>query len=207
MIKKAFTLLMILQISCIANAQHGLADYTTENCDIIWFGVDFTLAKLIGVDDFNRTKLTQKELLESWNAVILKEPKKYNLPKFFRLTRLKIDLSEVLYRNSKIDFKNLVIDSDYSISESDALDLLDNIDLKQYKDGIGLILIIESFHKRHRVSTGYLAIFDISSRKPFFLHRLRGGSNGIGIESYWSNAIYDMLQSSEKLIKTEIKRK
>ncbi|MEI6311481.1 MAG: hypothetical protein WCP57_04385 [Bacteroidota bacterium] len=77
--KKIILFICILSASFISVAQNNDA--------VVWFGVDFTQARLIGYEGFTDVQKIKDYYFNEWNNVIVTESDKYNIGKYFQKQR------------------------------------------------------------------------------------------------------------------------
>src|SRR5438477_13026793 len=105
---------LFLFIAFTSSCLSVMADtYTAKDVfnrdEIVWYGLDFSKAKMIGQFDqgagagaASGSDLKMK-YFPGWNAVILNEPKKYDLKKTFRKMSVFNDISPVEAKNRSVD--------------------------------------------------------------------------------------------------------
>ncbi|PLX02573.1 MAG: hypothetical protein C0594_11750 [Marinilabiliales bacterium] len=172
---------------------------------IVWFGLDFSRAKMIGQTGFNNPVDIVNRLFSNWNNIILLEEKKYNLIKFLGKSKIVYDFSVVTRRNKLVQPKELVINTDHKISSEDLTTIINDYKSEEYSEGIGLSFIIESFNKFNNQSYLYVCFFDIESRSILLAAYMHGKARGFGIRNFWANSIHDILTQigTKKLKKWE----
>ncbi len=206
-VQTVFSLLLLLYTTEIFG-QYSLKDIASHSCNLTWLGVDFTQAKFIGKEGFVSSETSMLVLINEWNDIIVKEPKKYDLLRFFHTSTLKIDDRPVYLRNSIIDTSKLVIDNPHTIENKHIQVVVDElVGLDNPDGGIGIVLIVESFSKLEHIGRGYLIFFDPSTKSIIYSKKLEAAPSGSGLRNYWANSIYGMLEQSEKILKAEIFRK
>ena len=74
---RQLTLLALTVIPLVCFGQRTMTDFMEENCDVIWFGLDFTQAKLIGSEGFNDPVAIKEDYFRKWNHLMISEGDKY----------------------------------------------------------------------------------------------------------------------------------
>src|SRR5690606_23495641 len=82
--------------------------------EIVWAGIDFSEARLIGTEGFSNPYDIQGRFFNAWNNLILSESDKYNIREFYKKSKVINDLSVVNKRNKMPDPDEIVINESYS---------------------------------------------------------------------------------------------
>ena len=111
---------------------------------VVWFGIDFTAARFLYVPESPDEIVNQ--YLNAINTVIIAEPGKYNIKKFFNKDDVIYSIETVSEKNSKIDPLKVVINGDYKLGSTEVDNIIKKLDTKD-NTGMGLIFIAESLNK------------------------------------------------------------
>ena len=160
--------------------------------NITWFGVDFTLARFTLVTEDPAAIVSTS--LKAINTLILAEPDKYNLKKFFSKSEVTPDVDMVNERNSKIDPSILVVPDKYSINPEDIKKVISSYDTKG-KTGTGLVFVAENLHKVEETGSYYVVFFDIASKEIIDSEHKVGKAAGIGFRNYWTGSAYNVMKT------------
>jgi hypothetical protein len=160
--------------------------------NITWFGVDFTLARFTLVTEDPAAIVSTS--LKAINTLILAEPDKYNLKKFFSKSEVTPDVDMVNERNSKIDPTILVVPDKSTITPEDVKKVISSYDTKG-KTGTGLVFVAENLHKVEEVGSYYVVFFDMASKEIIDSERKVGKANGIGFRNYWTGSVYNVMKT------------
>jgi len=178
--------------SLTAQAQSA-ADVFQKSTPLTWLGVDYSDARYIGALEVGASQLD--DYAKVINDLILREPKKYNLPSAF-------DKESVGSNLTYIEKANAAMNTDKALS-SDAGDMkrytLETITdrVKSYKlneSGIGLVFIVEAMSKTHEESPVWVTFVDMKSGAVLFSERVTGKPAGFGFRNYWAGAVYSTLK-------------
>lgn len=183
--------------------------------DLVWYGLDFSGARFIGQFDqaVGAAPATAYDLktkyIPGWNSLIVSEPTKYDIGKTFRKTNVYNDLSPVETVNDRINEDNMMTFNDFSFEDPEAFV---SQCVKKYKggdkaSGLGVVFVIESFHKDNKEATLYVTFFDISSKNILFSEKVIGKARGIGLRNFWGGAVYNVLQQIQKSLLNNWKKK
>ncbi len=179
--------------------------FTSSTTPILYLGIDFTLARLIGEVSVNGIDMRDK-YFPGINDLVIKEPKKYDLQKAFNKTTIKNDPGIVEKRNKNINAENIISTkaSDYSrLKTEDIHKLVSEIDFEQ-KKGLGLLFIVEGMIKGEKrgddsFTSVWVTIADMGVNKVLMTERVEGfTSGGFSFRNYWAYTIYMVIENINK---------
>lgn len=199
---KIYFILLMLAIAGKGFAQSGNPFEATE---VYWYGLDFSKSKMVGnFSQFNDAGIKngfdiQKIYFRAWNRTIVSEPEKYNLEKFFGVSKVYYNLSATDAVNQDMDASKLLILDMYSkeLTPEEIQTCVSAYKLEQ-KNGIGIVFIIEKFDKYDEKGVMNVVYFDIATQKVLFSKRMYGEARGIGIKNYWIRSVYNVMEDVEK---------
>jgi len=161
--------------------------------EIVYAGIDFTFTKFRG-RDFEKPYEIKSEYFKSWNDVVVDEPRKYDISRYFDKRDVIYDISNTMLRNSFRNVSSLCTKSrPQHISKSAVQKELFNISLKKSR-GIGLLFVVEYFDNDENEASMWVTIFDIASKKIIIAERMTGRPSGNGVRNYWVNTVYDVME-------------
>jgi hypothetical protein len=160
--------------------------------NITWFGVDFTVARFTLVTEDPAAIVSTS--LKAINTLILAEPDKYNLKKFFSKSEVTPDVDMVNERNIIIDPTILVVPDKYTITPEDVKKVISSYDTKG-KTGTGLVFVAENLHKVEETGSYYVVFFDMASKEIIDSERKVGKATGIGFRNYWTGSAYNVMKN------------
>ncbi len=169
----------------LTHAQDSKAVFTGEK--IVWFGLDFTKARLIGVND-EKPDVIVNEYLELWNMPMLYEADKFPIASTFRKVTVQYDAEVVKARNKKVTKQSLFNDNEAIITTA-AIEQMISEYTGSKKTGLGVVFFVESFNKKKKLATMHVTFFDIATRKVLLTRRLTGEPGGGGLKYYWANSV------------------
>ena len=185
-----FTLGIIPMLSAQSEKEVFVAD------EIVWYGLDFSYARLVGSAGFTDPQDIQNRLFDSWNQLIVIEADKYDLKKTFNKKEVIVDLTITEKRNAKVDAKELVINKDYTIEGDQVKKIIKEYKTEQ-KSGVGLAFVVESFDKLKETGSVYVTFFDIATKKVLLMERISAKPRGFGVRNYWAGSIHGILKDCE----------
>ncbi len=189
----SFLLLAFTAIHAQPFGDKRVADSET----IVWYGLDFSAVKLIGSEGFSDPYDIKNRFFRAWNRLIIDEADKYNIKKTFRKNVLEYETTVVEERNKLPNENELVTENDYSIKEEDVKKIVKQYKSEKFKEGIGLVYIIESFNKRASSGHMWVTFFDIASGEVLLTRRYSGDARGFGLRNYWAGSVYEVFKQLE----------
>jgi|LakMenE18May11ns_1017448.scaffolds.fasta_scaffold9562134_1 hypothetical protein len=186
----------ILTILFIVSSKFIFAQSTDE---VVWFGLDFTQARMIGSEGFTDVPKIKDYYFNEWNNVIVTEADKFDIKKYFGRSNVKRDLSVVERRNKTVNTTNLVTNNTYTLDRN-AVDKVIK-DYKSKESGVGLVFIVESFDKTKEKAYVYVTTFDIATKKIIKCEKIEGSPSGFGFRNYWLGAIASIMKAASKKMK------
>lgn len=203
--KKLMIVIALLSVAGISAGQKTAPAVFTQD-EIVWYGLDFSQARFIGMFDqaAGAGEASSWELkhkyVPAWNALILNEPNKYDLQKTFQKSRVFYDLKAVEKSNAEIDEDEIQSHNAYRFEnpEETISRIISSYTAGEQAEGIGLVFIVEYFHKDDREAAVYASFFDVATKELIFTERLTASPRGIGLRNYWAGAIHRMLRDIEK---------
>jgi len=174
--------------------------FTSSETSILYLGIDYTQARLIGDASVSGIDLRDK-YFTGINDLVINEPKKYDLAKAFNKSKVDYDLGIVTKRNQKINAENIIStsSSDFSrLAEEDINNLVRGIDFEK-KKGLGLLFIVEGMSKTEKAANIWVTIVDMSTKKVLMTERTKSESKGgFSFRNYWASPIFVLIESIEK---------
>jgi|DewCreStandDraft_4_1066084.scaffolds.fasta_scaffold118946_2 hypothetical protein len=180
---------LLMSILSIATAQDKSKAAQEEK--VVWYGIDFSIARFTLVTE--NPSVIVNQYIPAINQLILTEPEKYDLKKFFNKKEIINAIKVTNERNSTIDPTSLVIDNEFNVEPDQVAQLIKGLQLEE-KDGMGLIFVAENLNKTKQVGSYYVCFFDIASRNIIDSRRMEGKAVGIGFRNYWAGSIYNIMK-------------
>lgn len=167
--------------------------------ELVWFGMDYTLVKFIGVrDNFTDLRDIQERIFRSWNELVLLERDKYNIQTAFGVNRVDYQMEFAITQSENRDMEGILQTGGYSIDKDQVTEVVmkytDTSD-----DRIGALFVMETLNKFNQVSTMWVAVFNISTGEMIRLERFAGKTGGFGFRNYWARSYYNVLNQIRKL--------
>lgn len=190
-IRRVLGLTMALLVASIAENQ--AASDAREARPVVWVGIDYSLARFVGPNDFRDPAAIFPGMLEAWNALFVQE----RMEKLSdRLRRpVMMDLQGLPEVNAKASAKQVIpfggIDDVIDKSHITTADLAAAVRGYQLsaKEGIGLVFVVDRLIKPTANGAVQVVYFDIGSREILSAERKVGKAGGFGFRNYWFGVI------------------
>ena len=188
------TLLLLLAVCCmgVANAQDASKVFSSPT--LVWYGVDFTMAKMVGMKDESPHKI-RDEYFKPWCDAINNE---VDLGKTFQKKGLIKDLVGVFKSNLARETETLSSDDDKDLSADAIAAHIKGISMGQKKEGLGAEVIVQSFNKTSQQATVWVVFFDIATRNVLMVKKVTGKASGGNTKAAWTSALKDIFNQIEK---------
>lgn len=195
--KKAILPILFLLTIHFAGAQNAKEIFTGQS--MVWYGLDFSKAHLIGVTD-EKPEVIKNDYLESWNQPMIYERDRFPLASIFRKPTVRYNLDVVKARNKSVATNDLFGKDESIITTATIENMISQYPVGAEKQGLGVVFVIESFNKKKKEAFAHIVFFDIASHKVLFAKRMRGEPGGGGLKNYWANAIGQMMDQISKTL-------
>lgn len=189
--KKNALLLMAVVITAALNAQDTKKVFGSPT--LVWYGIDFTLSKMVGFGDESPTKI-KDECFKPWNEVTID----MDLAKVFQKNGIIKDPTGVNKQNLARETSDLKATDEVKLTPEAIAARVKGLTLGQKKEGLGSLMIVESFNKTSGYATVHVVFFDIASREVLWLKKLSSKSAGGATLKAWTGALKDVFSQIEK---------
>lgn len=173
----------LLLTSIFLKAQTAKDVFNAES--IVWYGLDYSHARLIGVKDEKPQTIKDRWLAE-WNDVSYYDRATYPFESAFGKFKVAVDNKVVPARNNATTVASLFSDADSKISKETIAKTIDEYKDGIRKEGFGAVFIVEYMDKGKREVAAHVTFFDIATRKVLFTKRLTGPAGAPGLKMFWS---------------------
>jgi hypothetical protein len=177
-----------------------IKDVFDPKVPLVWLGLDFTGATLIG----DREKLGSTNdisaLIGSWNALMDAEREKFNIYSMTGKHKVEYRIDIARAHNAKLDLSNITSDdlSDrVRMTKDDVAAIVKSYDFNGAK-GIGLMFNIENFNKLNNEAVIWVTFIHLENKTVLFTERMTGQPGGFGLRNYWGGAVYAMIKKISK---------
>ncbi|MHA4847843.1 hypothetical protein ACX0G7_26995 [Flavitalea antarctica] len=203
-------LLSLLTISSLAALCQTAKDvFNNTESKLLYLGIDFTKARLIGDTAANQVDIRDRQFT-GINEVVVNEPKRYEINAAFNRSAIEHDLSLVAKRNAKINSEEIksTNDGDFSrLKEADITALVNDFDFEN-KAGTAILFVMEGMSKNKKAASIWVTLVDMKSKKVLMTERIESKvAAGFSFRNYWASSIRNLLESIDKKKYNEWKQK
>ncbi len=164
---------------------------------IVWAGIDYSLARLIGPGEFANPETIFPAMLESWNNLFLQE--RVSFVEKATKKQLIIDIGGVTKANKNAGAKQIINspgpDDAIGNTHITAQDIARKV--KSYKmenkSGLGVVFIVDRLVKMDKKGKGavYVVAFNVATREVISSQREVHNAVGFGFRNFWFRVIKD----------------
>lgn len=164
---------------------------------VVWAGVDFSHARLIGSGEFVNPEGIFPGMLEAWNNLVLQERMSFLEKELHK--SVVADIAGVTKINKSASAGQIINSPGANDTIRDSHITPDIIAkaVRSYKlenkSGVAVVFIVDRFVKLNKKGEGavYVVVFDIGSREVLSSERVMGKAVGFGFRNFWFRVIKD----------------
>jgi hypothetical protein len=160
---------------------------------VVWYGLDFTKAKMIGFKDESPHKI-RDEYFKVWNDYM----NEVDLVKTFQKKAVIRDPLGVFKLDLARETETLVSTDEKELTADQLAENAKAVPVGQKKEGVGVFGVVQSFNKTTDVATIYIVFFDIASRNVLLAKKVTGKPSGGNPKTAWVGAVKDIFSKIEK---------
>jgi hypothetical protein len=185
-----------LVITYFSYGQDAREFFTSLEAEVEFVGLDFSQAKMVGLNAKNAPDEIQVTYFRAWNDLLMQERQKYDVNRAFMKRSIDYNFKIVNCLNKKIKPVDLLTDlSPQSFSAKKLQAVVNCYDTKEMKSKYGLSFIVHSFNQFRERAYVYVVIFDVKTKKILFSAQTSGDAGGFGFRNYWARTIYNILEN------------
>lgn len=191
--KIAIILFVFLTVSCYSQNSKSRVFNTNE---IQFYGFDFSHFKLAEAKRLYKGNQVRNYIFPWIGYMDIKYPYTEMSKKMGTNIIPSYEMTSDL--NLNIDSKNIVSIQEHNISNDTIVKIISNYKLDG-QAGVGLVAIVECFHKATETASVYYVFFDITTKEILDCHRYTSNkAGGFGLTSFWG---YNLYVNMKKYIK------
>ena len=160
---------------------------------IVWYGMDFTKAKMIGFKDESPHTI-RDQYFKDWNGITLS----MDLAKVFQKHTVANDIKGVTQINSARETDALLADAEVELTKANIAEEVKLLPPSQPKKGLAVVFIVQSFNKTTDLATVHVVFFDIASREVLWSKKVTAKSSGGATSKAWAGAMRTIINNIEK---------
>ncbi|RAJ02615.1 hypothetical protein LX64_03635 [Chitinophaga skermanii] len=197
--KFLYAAVVSLFMGVAANAQSTAKDFFKNDAKVLYLGIDFTNMRLINDSNADARDIRDRQFV-GINEVVVNEPKKYKLEKYFHKDAVDTDLGPINKTNEKTDPDDIksTASSDFNrLTPEDIAKSVKGIDLKN-RTGLGVVLVMEAFSQTKKEISCWFTVIDMKTKKVLVAERVTGKQNKFAFTSFrnnWAGAVKDALEN------------
>jgi hypothetical protein len=199
----SFMAIAFTAISCYA--QFTAKDVFTKD-EIVYCGLDFTKAKIIA-DDRIKAADVKTKWIPLWNNFIATKQNIFDWKKAMDKASIYYDPKAVDASNAAITTEDMKSLNANVVKKEDAESLIASYKEGEKKEGIGMVLVVESFDKPQNSGNFWMVFFDIKTKKVLFSEHCSGKAHGGGVRDYWTGSVKDLIKEMDRSLWSEWKKK
>ena len=177
-----------------SHAQTAAQLFKSSDVRVTWLGVDFSNVRLVG--DFSQfhgagwksPNQLRDQYFPSWNWLIMREPRKYDVKGMMRKPDMAFDLDMIMERNAKAKLEDMETYTAPVYTKEQIEGFVADYKLKG-KEGIGIVLIAECLNKMGEEAYYHFVAFNMKTKQVLVHERIRSEPMGFGLKNYWAGSI------------------
>ena len=195
--KRILLITFIFVITNSLTAQTSFSDINSSH-KWAWLGIDFSNTKLIGRAAFSDPEKIINDYLPKINMLVFNESEKYDVMGAFRMSNFYADDLYFDLLNSSLSTEELFVGRDYSLEESDILNVVATYNFEKVKQDIALIFIVESLDKTGERAIMWVTVINTKTKDLLLSERMTGTPGGFGFRNYWAKPVLNVIKDIEK---------
>lgn len=193
--KKFFPLVIFSFLTLYVSAQDPKTIFTAEK--MVFLGLDYTRAKF-ALPDVKPAEY-KKTYFEAWNSAIAHDTERFNKESTFeKVGGVGVDLTTVTRRNAAIKIDDAIGKPEGGLTQSSIENVIADYTDVWKKEGLALVIIVESMSKGAGKMVAHIVFFDIATRKVLLAKKMEGEAGGPGLVNYWANPVSLMFREISK---------
>lgn len=182
----------------VVNGQSSIKNFNQES--VVWLGVDFSLGKFIGTEEFKDLQKIKDHYFTEWNSLTVRESKT-DIETAFKLSNMKVNIDNVIDNNNKIKITKYVQNESHRIKEEEIQAAIKAYNFEGIDQEVGLSFFVEFFNKPMASGSIWVALTDIKSKEVFFTKQIDAIASGVGFRNYWQRVIKETIASCKSNFK------
>ncbi len=200
--KLLLSLASVIFLSLSVSAQSAKS-FLSGGENVTWLGIDYSQVKLIG--DFNQfggageanASDIRDKYFNDWNNIVEREPKKYDVAKYFKQSNVTYKTDFFNARNSKADVKNMEASTDPNYTIDDIKKFVKSYNFDKVS-GVAILMVAESLNRSSEKGTFHIVVVNTSNKEILIHERALGKPGGFGLRNYWAASYFNIFKDVEK---------
>jgi len=184
---------LILSLFAFVLNSYGQGEQTVKQAtEIVYYGIDFSRLTVVGESIIDPNEYLNRYFI-TWNGVVRNERERYKLGQIFRKSNVIYDLGMIDEINANRDPSTIISYTFEKLTEDDIVAMVSNYNPTQ-KEGVGLVIITETFNKPETIGSMWVVFFDINSKSILLAKYMSAKPEGFGLKNFWIRTVYNVLQ-------------
>jgi hypothetical protein len=189
--RKNLILLAAILYVAVASAQDSKKVFGAST--LVWYGIDFTKAKMVGFKDESPHTI-RDQYFHQWNDMTTN----MDLAKVFQKSAVYKDPKGITKIDAERETDALVSNDDADLSADAIAEAVKEVPLGQKKEGVGVIFLVQSFNKTTQMGSVYVTFFDIANHAVLLSKKVTGKAAGGNTVAAWTGALKNIFTAVEK---------
>lgn len=156
--------------------------------DIIYFGFDYTYAKLTNSGKTDKSAIFVDKYLNPMNNILNNELLRvYDLRRWMRKSNM-FQGTNIYDNYRSMDINNFIVADNYCLSFEDIQKIVKSYVLNE-KEGVGMVINVANLNKHKEYVDVYVTFFDIASREVMYSVEVTGKAGGAGWGKHYATGI------------------
>jgi hypothetical protein len=172
---------------------------------VIWAGLDYSLVRMYGTQDFQQPENIFPQMLNTWNSLFLTELVFHKSERLQQATgkTVKAEIEGITARNQLAKADQVIRQDGVYCGATHIQDADIAAAIRSYPltstSGLGLVFIVDRLVKAEQKGAVYLVYFDVAKREVVSQQRVIVKAGGFGFRNYWFRVVKDALPELKKL--------
>lgn len=199
-IRTLFIICMVLATASVFG--QSLEKILDKDIPVIWVGLDFSNAKLIGDREKYGSLSDIQYLIKSWNDLIETEKDRYNVARFTRKKTAEYHTEITRKHNDELEISTLLsnVKEDHDrLKQEDITAIVRSYNFEALT-GLGLMFTVESLSELHHQAAIWATFIDLSTKEVLVTERIISGPGGAGLRNYWGRSFLETMEKMERQV-------
>ncbi len=189
---------LFISVNVVSQDQQQVGLSNLREKKVCFLGLDFSMGRLLSVEAFRDTTKLINEFVPEWNRFFYSDQDKFDVCGAFRLKSLDMCTENCSSRNRAISAEDFIQDDSHSLTEDDIRSAVVGFNYTNVLADVGILFVVEYFDKREDEAAIWVTLIDLTKMEVFLAKRVTGKPGGMGMKSYWANAVYEVILRIQK---------
>lgn len=196
---KAFLIYLLIALVRLHAVAQPVNDIFSRNERMVWLGLDFTAAKLVGDRRGWGSPEHTQHIIADLNKLMIRESHKFNIAYALNRRRVDMEIDVTLKHNKRLDMEYAVGDrlNGHFLDRSDIDQIVRLYDFVGLS-GTGILFIVEAFNKHAMESVVWVTFVNLETKEVLLSKKMMEEPAGFGVRNFWAGSIYKILKQIKK---------